>query len=174
MNPPPRQPFSRKKKKAPFPPFNPVRVASRAVIVRDGKLLVVILRDESGPFYILPGGGQNHGETLADTVCRECLEELGVAVLPRRLLYLREYIGKNHAFRARHKAFHQVEAVFECELGNADNIGHGAEEDKRQVGYTWLPLSELPSARFFPAVFKTFLRADGTFAFPFGYLGDVN
>lgn len=168
----PRKPFA--KKKAPVPPFNPVRVAARAVIVRGGELLVVILRDDSGPFYILPGGGQKHGETLSDTVRRECLEELGIAVRPGKMLYMREYIGKNHAFKARHKAFHQVEVVFECEIENADNIGHGFEEDKRQVGYTWIPLSRLRDARLFPSVFKTFLREDDTLEIPFGYLGDVN
>lgn len=167
-----RKPF--RKKKAPFPPFNPIRVAARAVIVRDGKLLVVILRDESGPFYILPGGGQNHGETLSDAVRRECAEELGIQVRPKKMLYLREYIGRNHAFKARHRAFHQVEVVFECEIENEENIGHGSEEDKRQVGFAWLPLPELRNSRFFPSVFKTFLTENNTLEIPYGYLGDIN
>lgn len=165
---------SGKKKKKPFPPQNPIRVAARAVIVCGGKLLVVILRDDSGPFYILPGGGQKHGETLAETVRRECAEELGIAVRPGKLLYIREYIGKNHEFRARHKAFHQVEVVFSCEIENADNLGHGSEEDKRQVGFTWIPLSELRGARLFPSVFKTFLKDDGTLDIEPRYLGDIN
>lgn len=170
----PRQPFPKKKKKAPFPPFNPIRVAARAVIVRDGKLLAVILRDDSGPFYILPGGGQKHGETLADTVRRECAEELGISVRAGKMLYLREYIGRNHEFSKRHRAFHQVEVVFECEIESEENIGHGSEEDKRQVGFTWIPLSELRETRLFPSVFKTFLRDDGTLDIPPGYLGDIN
>lgn len=161
-------------KKPPFPPFNPIRVAARAVIVRDEKLLVVILRDESGTFYILPGGGQKHGETLTDTVRRECAEELGIVVSPGKMLYIREYIGRNHAFKSRHKAFHQVEVVFECALENAENLGNGSEEDKRQVGYAWIPLAELREARLFPSVFKTFLRDDKTLDIPTGYLGDVN
>lgn len=161
-------------KRPAFPPFNPIRVAARAVIIRDGALLVVTLRDESGSFYVLPGGGQKHGETLENTVRRECGEELGIRVKPGKMLYLREYIGKNHVFKARHKAFHQVEVVFECEIENEDNIGKGSEEDKRQVGFTWIPLSKLREARFFPSIFKTFLRDDGTLEFPFAYLGDTN
>lgn len=158
----------------PFPPSNPVRTAARAVIVRNGALLVVTLRDASGPFYILPGGGQKHGEALCDTVRRECREELGIAVDVGRMLYVREYIGKNHAFRSRHRAFHQVEIVFECKIADDANIGHGSEEDKRQVGYTWLPLAQLSEARLLPSVFKNFLRDDGSLAFPFAYLGDIN
>lgn len=163
-----------RKKKALFSSGNPIRVAARAVIVRDGKLLVVVLRDDSGPFYILPGGGQNHGETLSDAVRRECAEELGIHVIPKKMLYLREYIGRNHSFKTRHKAFHQVEVIFECEIENEDDIGHGAKEDKRQVGFAWLPLSELKASRFFPSVFKTFLTEDNTLEIPFGYLGDIN
>lgn len=159
---------------APFPPFNPIRVAARAVIVRDGALLVVTLRDASGSFYILPGGGQKHGETLENTVRRECAEELGIRVKPGKMLYLREYIGKNHDFKARHKAFHQVEVVFRCEIENDENLGHGSEEDKRQVGFSWIPLTQLRDARFFPSVFKNFLRDDGSLDVPFGYLGDIN
>lgn len=170
----PRPNFPAKKKRPPFPPFNPVRVAARAVIIRDGALLVVTLRDDSGPFYILPGGGQKHSEPLSETVRRECAEELGISVSPIKMLYMREYIGKNHAFKARHRAFHQVEIVFECKIENADNLGHGSEEDKRQVGFAWVPLSELREARFFPSIFKTFLKDDNSLEIPFGYLGDIN
>lgn len=169
-SPKPQPPLQTKRPKV----FNPVRVAARAVIVQNGALLVVTLRDASGPFFVLPGGGQKHGETLADTVCRECLEELGIVIRAGKMLYMREYIGKNHSFKARHRAFHQVEVVFECKIADEENLGRGFEKDKRQVGFTWLPLSELPAARLFPSVFKNFLREDGTLSFPFAYLGDVN
>jgi hypothetical protein len=35
-----------------------VRTAARAVVVRDGRLLAITMRDNEGDFYILPGGGQ--------------------------------------------------------------------------------------------------------------------
>ena len=96
-------------------PLN-VRTAARAVVVRDGRLLAITMRDREGLFYILPGGGQRHGETLADTLRRETQEEIGVALEPGPLLYVREYIGKNHTFAAAHRYFHQVEVVFRCAL----------------------------------------------------------
>ena len=52
------------------------------------------MRDRSGEFYLLPGGGQNHGETLKECLIRECYEELGVHVRVQKLLCTREYIGK--------------------------------------------------------------------------------
>ena len=77
-----------------------VRTAARALIVRDGKLLTTLMHDGNGDFYILPGGGQRHGEALAHTVARECREELGVEVEVGALAYVRDYIGRNHDFAA--------------------------------------------------------------------------
>ena len=45
-----------------------MRTSAKTVVIRDGKLLAVRLRDEDGEFYILPGGGQNAGELLPDAV----------------------------------------------------------------------------------------------------------
>ncbi|MFM9147824.1 MAG: hypothetical protein ACKORI_06835, partial [Verrucomicrobiota bacterium] len=39
-----------------------VRIAARAVIIRDGMLLTVRVRTDEGEFLVLPGGGQEHGE----------------------------------------------------------------------------------------------------------------
>ncbi|MCD8283155.1 MAG: NUDIX domain-containing protein [Opitutae bacterium] len=153
---------------------NPIRVAARAVVVKDNKLLAVVLSDQSGPFYVLPGGGQKHGEELYNTVRRECAEELGIIVEPYKMLYVREYIGKNHDFAARHKHFHQVEIVFACDLVEEGNIGHGSDEDARQVGYEWLPLENLRDTRFFPSLFKTFLNEKNELEIPTDYLGDIN
>src|SRR5690606_37838510 len=56
-----------------------VRVAAKAVIVRDGRLLTVKSKDLLHPerfYYSLPGGGQQPGENLLDAMRRECLEEV--------------------------------------------------------------------------------------------------
>ena len=60
--------------------MRPIRTAARALIILEGKLLAIKMRDQSGVFYILPGGGQNHGETLRQGLQRECLEEIGTDV----------------------------------------------------------------------------------------------
>lgn len=131
------------------------------------------MRDRTGVFYILPGGGQRHGETLREGLLRECLEEIGTEVEVGELLYVREYIGKNHDFRNAHRAFHQVENVFRCSLPNPGGIGPGTEQDKKQVGVEWIPLEELPERRFLPEVIKPFFK-DGGFETATNYLGDVN
>ena len=150
-----------------------IRTAARALIIREGKLLAIKMRDNSGIFYILPGGGQRHGETLQDGLMRECLEEIGTHVEVGELLYVREYIGKNHEFRKAHHAFHQVEHVFRCSLPNPDGIGPGHEHDKKQIGVEWIPLEDLANRRFLPEVIKPFFTAEG-FDARTHYLGDVN
>ena len=157
---------------APHPP-GVIRTAARAVIIRDGALLTVVLRDKEGDFHVLPGGGQTHGETLAETVYRECLEEIGAPVVIGPLLYIREYVGANHDFAYRHAHFHQVEAVFRCTLKGEPGADGGTARDNRQVGLAWLPLAELPRFRFFPTVLKNLVK-DGDIVSPYTYLGDIN
>lgn len=150
-----------------------IRTAARALIIHEGRLLAIKMQDKSGVFYILPGGGQRHGETLHEALIRECLEEIGTGVEVGELLYVREYIGKNHEFRHAHRAFHQVENVFRCRLPHPERIGPGSEHDKKQVGVEWIPLEELPERRFLPDVIKPFFNGEG-FESAIRYLGDVN
>lgn len=154
-------------------PQGVIRTAGRAAIIRDGALLTVVLRDRDGDFYVLPGGGQQHGETLFETVYRECLEEIGARVNIGRLLYIREYVGANHGFASRHRHFHQVESVFRCELLGEPDSAKGVARDNRQVGLAWLPLAELSRFRVFPNVLKDLVK-DGDIVVPYVYLGDIN
>ena len=150
-----------------------IRTAARALIILDQKVLAIKMRDRTGIFYILPGGGQKHGETLRQGLERECLEEIGTKVDIGELLYVREYIGKNHEFHKSHSAFHQVENVFRCSLTDPNGIGPGTEHDKKQVGVEWIPIEDLPERRFLPEVIKPFFK-DGNFDSGTNYLGDVN
>ncbi|NQY31790.1 MAG: NUDIX domain-containing protein [Coraliomargarita sp.] len=153
--------------------MRPIRTAARALIIREGKLLAIKMRDQSGIFYILPGGGQRHSETLKQCLERECLEEIGTEVEVGELLYVREYIGKNHEFRNAHSAFHQLESVFRCTLPNPDGMGPGSEHDKKQIGVEWIPLNDLKNRRFLPEVIKQYF-SDTDFTPDSNYLGDVN
>lgn len=150
-----------------------IRTAARALIIIDQKVLAIKMSDRTGIFYILPGGGQRHGETLRQGLERECLEEIGTKVDIGELLYVREYIGKNHEFHKSHSAFHQVENVFRCSLPDPNEIGLGTEHDKKQVGVEWIPLEDLPKRRFLPEAIKPFFK-DGNFDSRTSYLGDVN
>jgi ADP-ribose pyrophosphatase YjhB (NUDIX family) len=150
-----------------------VRTAARAVIVRDDALLAVRIRTPEGEFLVLPGGGQEHGETLVEAVRREVREELALAVEPRRLVYVREYVGRNHAMRRIHGRFHQVEVVFACDCADYSALGRGRGKDRRQVGFEWLPLAKLADFPLSPPGLGEVLARhfrDGAAT----YLGDVH
>ena len=150
-----------------------VRTAARAIIIHEGKLLTIKMHDKNGLFYILPGGGQRHGETLDQTLLRECREEIDAEVRIGELLYVREYLGKNHTFAHRHSGFHQLEVVFRCNLEKMVPLGPGSETDRRQVGVQWIDLKHIHQYPFYPEVLKPFFSEDDIQIDKL-YLGDVN
>jgi len=149
------------------------RPAARALVVRDGKLLAIHMRDErnGGDFYVLPGGGQRFGETLHETLRRECFEEFHTAIVIGELVYVREYIGKNHEFPEHFAGFHAVECVFRCELPKDALPVAGQTPDAKQVGPVWLPLAELEQYPLYPKAIRGALaRGEDVET----YLGDIN
>jgi ADP-ribose pyrophosphatase YjhB (NUDIX family) len=150
-----------------------VRVAARVVVVRQARLLTIAMADADGPFYLLPGGGQQNGESLLEAARRETFEETGLAVDVGGLLYVRDYIGALHGIEG-HEGFHQVEVVFAAELAREDaEPAQAHHPDPRQTGTAWLDLRTLPDARFYPQALRHCF-ADGACRPPNTYLGSVN
>ena len=67
-----------------------IRTSAKAVVIKNGKLLVIKLNDGNEEFYILPGGGQDNEEQLPQTVEREVREETGINVRCNDLLFVIE------------------------------------------------------------------------------------
>jgi len=149
----------------------PIRNSAKALILRDGKLLCTKNVGWRGDdYYLLPGGGQQDGETLVQALERECFEELGAKIKVGELRYVREYIGKNHAFAERHADLHQVEHMFVCELLSEPRHVHS--EDSVQTDVVWVKLERLASIQFFPSVLAKLITPNGLTG-PV-YLGDTN
>lgn len=153
--------------------MQPIRNSAKAIIIQNKYILLTTNKDKDGQFFLLPGGGQQPGETLAEAVKRECREEVGVEVEVGRLWLIREYIGKNHEFAAYDHDVHQIEFMFECTLPPGQSPVEGSEPDIWQTGFAWLPLSKLSDYRIYPSQLKDFLGEDAA-DFEFKYLGDVN
>jgi 8-oxo-dGTP diphosphatase len=151
-----------------------IRTAAKAVIVREGKLLLNHCRSTDGSeYYALPGGGQRTGETLDQTIARECREEIGAEVSVVRLLFVREHVVANHAFSYLHEAPHQVELLFECRIPDEYVPASGPGPDEEQLGVAWLGLEEMRGVRVSPSRLRELLDAAGTGALPF-YWGDTD
>ena len=171
--------------------MKPLRPSAKAIIIRDGALLVLRMRDEVGPWYLLPGGGVDFGETLHDALHRECREEIGCDVEVGELRFVREYISAHHEFAHEEPDAHQIEYMFLCRLadgalraiegtvpdsGTVPGLPSGTVPllpDKGQLGLAWLPLATLTRYRLYPRTLRPFfLRLDDP-AIPI-YFGDVN
>ncbi len=48
-----------------------IRNSAKALIVRDGRMAAIKIRDGGDEWYIMPGGGQLPGETLRDAEATE-------------------------------------------------------------------------------------------------------
>ena len=148
-----------------------IRVSAKAVIIRDGKLLVLAHRDEQGEYYTLPGGGQEPFEPLDEAVRRECMEEIATSVEVGELLFVRDYIARNHEFAAQEPETHAVEIMFACRVPEDYVPASGTVPDPAQHGVVWIPLDELESRRLYPAALKAVLAARTLRA---QYIGDAN
>lgn len=66
------------------------RVASRGLVIEDGKILLSY--EKNTDVYMSPGGGLETGETLEECCVRELREETGYEVIPLNpLLIINEY-----------------------------------------------------------------------------------
>lgn len=150
----------------------PIRNSAKAIIVKDNKILLTRNRDLLGDYYLLPGGGQNHKETLDKAVIRECLEETGAIIKVGKLSFIREYIAENHDFGEFDPEIHQVEFIFECDLIEAPNKTRQSEPDATQISVDWVSLPDLLKIRFFPSVLANLLNNHSHQPTPV-YLGDI-
>jgi len=153
--------------------MQPIRNSAKAIIISQGSLLVIAKRAQEGVYYILPGGGQHPGETLHQTLVRECIEEIGAQIMLGDLLFIREYIGRHHEFAAADSHIHQIEFLFACALREGETPRVGALPDEGQCDIAWLPVHELERSRLYPAVLRCLLKEGVAERGPV-YLGDVN
>jgi len=96
------------------------RVAVRGIIIKDGKLLAVRLKqykgridDEGQDFWCVPGGTVDIGEPLISALEREMTEETGIKPVIGNLLYIQQFA---------HKDWEHLEFFFH--ITNADDYAH--------------------------------------------------
>ncbi len=151
-----------------------IRNSAKAIIIEDGRILLTRNKNETGIFYLLPGGGQRHGESLAQAVVRECLEEIGVRVSVGELLLVRDYISDNHEFAQQDNDIHQVEFMFRCRIVKGD-IHVGEIPDDWQTGVEWVEVSRLDDVVLYPVAIVGSLQRIARGEAPQAcYIGDVN
>jgi 8-oxo-dGTP diphosphatase len=106
------------------------------LLVRDNRLLMVASRyaNQPEPLWNLPGGRQQSGELLAETVVREVFEETRLHVEPREVAYVSEsYDG----------ATHYLNVTFNVALVEGGCIPDDDAAEDHVVAVEWVPVAEV-------------------------------
>ena len=150
-----------------------LRNSVKAVIIQDGKLLVLRKKDGAGAYTVLPGGGQKFRETLHQALKREVFEEISTKVSIGKLIHIREYYSEKHDFAYEDREIHQVEFFFKCNLVESYHPKNGHFPDPHQKEVVWVELDQLDEANFYPVALRKILIDLKHDKFPI-YLGECN
>lgn len=111
------------------------RKAARAVVY-DEHNKIGILHVKSSNYYKLPGGGIEYGESILDTVERECTEELGVKIeILQEIGYIVEYRAQFQLIQTSYCYSAQI-------LSNKDYPNFTEEEKSQGFEILWVPPRE--------------------------------
>ena len=125
--------------------MRPPRLAVRAAILRDDRLLMVnAYPGQQSDLWCLPGGGVEPGQSLPENLIREVAEETGLAITVSAPILVNE-------FHDPERGFHQVEIIFRASL-NGD-VGIILEDPEGVVNrFCWARRAELARLRHKPAM----------------------
>jgi 8-oxo-dGTP diphosphatase len=146
-----------------------IRVA--AVVARDGALLLVRhQKPDRDPYWVLPGGRLEPGETIPECAEREISEETGLSARFSGLLYVSEFLREG-----RHTVDITVrmapEGDEEAVLGSDPEVAPGSEPTLMEL--RWVDQDELREIELLPAHIKARLLEDAAGGWPANrtYLG---
>ncbi len=125
-----------------------IRNAVRAMVIRDGNILLLKKEDETGIRYALPGGGQDVGETLSESLQRECIEEINTRVSIVELVHVADFYKPRSS--EPNTTRHMVEFLFYCQVPEDYVPQNGHHPDPHQVDVIWMALTTLADAPLFP------------------------
>ncbi|TCW49903.1 mutator protein MutT [Bacillus thuringiensis] len=117
-----------------------IRNRGAAIIMQEGKIVLIKRIREGEIYYVFPGGGIEEGETPEEATKREAYEELGVHIKVEHLIAKVEYKGTEYYFNA-----HIVGGVFGS--GKAEEF---EMKDRGSYIPLWLPIHELEKVNIKP------------------------
>ena len=114
-----------------FETWTKTRAGSRAVVVRDG--MILLSHEVNSGWWLVPGGGEEKGETPEECCVREVEEETGLIVKPlQQFLTMYEY----------YEEYRYISNYFICEVTGKGHMRLTDAEIRRGVEPQWIPLQE--------------------------------
>ncbi|MBM3163574.1 MAG: NUDIX domain-containing protein [Chlorobi bacterium] len=139
-----------------------------AICVHDDRVLLVEHKsfapeDPALPdrYWILPGGGVEHGETLDEALAREMKEETGFDCRVGPLLFIKELLYPFPGSGEPGSRHHSVSLGFSCSVTGGELItGKDPEygDDQQMIiQVRWIPFRELHEFELYPPFLKQYL-----------------
>ncbi|WP_207101850.1 NUDIX domain-containing protein [Paracoccus shandongensis] len=125
--------------------MRPPRLAVRAAILRDDRLLMVnAYPGQQSDLWCLPGGGVEPGQSLPENLIREVAEETGLSITVSAPILVNE-------FHDPERGFHQVEIIFRALL--ADDAAVTLDDPEGVVNrFVWATRADLRTLRHKPGM----------------------
>lgn len=124
-----------------------------AIIINGGRILA--MKDERSPYYYLPGGRVQIGETAEYALLRECREELDAKPKIIRPLWLNQAFFTEDVEKIR---FHEICIYFLMDISQTDILSRGDKfslfENNEKHLFEWLPFEKLENEYFYPEFLK--------------------
>lgn len=114
-----------------FETWTKTRAGSRAVVVRDS--MILLSHEVNSGWWLVPGGGEEEGETPEECCVREVEEETGLIVKPlQQFLTMYEY----------YEEYRYISNYFICEVTGKGHMRLTDAEIRRGVEPQWIQLQE--------------------------------
>ena len=142
-----------------------------AVVERAGALLLVRHhKPDRNPYWVLPGGRLEPGETIPECAGREVAEETGLTTRFSGVLYVGEFL-KEGRHTVDVTARMALEDDADARLGSDPEVAPGSEPTLREV--RWVTVEDLRGIELLPASTKERLLRDAATLWSAGevYLG---
>ena len=124
-----------------------------AMMIDNGRILA--MHDDRSPYFYLPGGRVELGETAEYAVIREVQEELGVTARIQRPLWLNQGFFTEDV---NHLHYHELCIYFLMDISDTDLLSRGDQftcaEGTRTHRFQWLPFEQLKDEYFYPLFLK--------------------
>ena len=123
-----------------------------AVVERDGKILLVRHQKPGrDPYWVLPGGRLEPGETIPECTARELAEETGLTARFLEVLYVSEFMREGrHTVDVTVRA--TADAGEEARLGSDPEVEEGSEPTLAEL--RWVEITEIGEIELLPTWIK--------------------